>query len=166
MVDKIPAGNLAYPIAPHARNVTVSKYVGRASRNQFEGESGKMKLFPMTEDEAGFLVGLLESPGMEASELSMGSKHRGQMVNIDLMRITSILKSGGLNVYVGSVTDQEGDSSWELTSSLRHIRAWADDMAILSFEVPRTYRVSVTRNGFGAAKRLKMKRRAAAPANG
>lgn len=125
-----------------------------------------MKLFPLTEDEASFLVDLLESLGTEAPELSMGSKRRGQFVNIDLIRITSILKSGGLNVYVGSVTDQEGDSSWELTSSFRHIRAWADDMAIVSFEVPRTYRVSVTRKGFGAAKRLTMKRRAEAPASG
>lgn len=131
-----------------------------------EGKSGKMKLFPLTEDEASFLVGLLEDPDTEAPELLMGSERRSQMVSIDLMRITSILKSGGLNVYVGSAIDQEGDSSWELTSSLQHIRAWADDMAIVSFEAPRTYRVSVTRKGFGAAKRLTMKQRALAPANG
>lgn len=131
-----------------------------------EGMSGKMKLFPLTEDEASFLVGLLEGPGTEAPGLSMESERRSQMVNIDLMRISSILKSGGLNVYVGAVTDQEGDSSWELTSNRQHIRAWADDMAIVSFEAPRIYRVSVTRKGFGTAKRLTMTQRALAPASG
>lgn len=130
---------------------------GEQAVTRIVGKCERMKLFPLKDDEARFLVGMLESPRTEVSEVSTGSKRRRQKARVDLKRITAILKSGGLNVYVGSVADQEGDSSWELTSSLLHIRTWADDMNIVSFEVPRTYRVSVTRKGFGAAKRLKVK---------
>lgn len=130
------------------------------------GKSGMMKLFPLKEDEVSFLIGILEGPRTKTPDILTRSKLRRQMENVDLMQITAVLKSGGLSVYLGSVVDQEGDSSWELTSSLRQIRTWADEMAVVSFEVPRIYRVSITRNGFGAAKRLTMKQRAGAPANG
>jgi hypothetical protein len=56
---------------------------------------------------------------------------------------------------VGSVTDQDGDSSWEVTASLSGIRRWANNAAVTSYEIPRIYRLCVTPNGFGDAKRLK-----------
>jgi len=113
-----------------------------------------MKLFPFTKGEANLLSELLERALFQVADASHGAGEDRHFLSADLMRVASILNSGGLSVYVGSVTDQEGDSMWELTSSLRQIRVWADDMSAMSFEVPRTFNVSVTRGGFGYAKRL------------
>lgn len=116
-----------------------------------------MKLFPFTKDEADLLSDLLERALSQVTDVSLGIGEGRQFVSADLMRVASIINLGGLSVYVGSVTDQEGDSTWQLTSNLRQIRMWANDMSAMSFEIPRTYRVSVTRRGFGHAKRLTMK---------
>jgi hypothetical protein len=113
-----------------------------------------MKLYPLTDEEANFLSRLMEKFGSQLSELQAGGNGKVQTENVVLEKISSVIKSGGLDVYVGSVTDQEGDSSWELTSNLRKIQSWARDMASVSFEVPKTYRVSVIRFGFGAAEEL------------
>ena len=113
-----------------------------------------MKLYPLTDEEANFLFRLMQKFGSQLSELQADNHGKVQTENAVLEKIFSVIKSGGLDVYVGSVTDQDGDSSWELTSNLRKIQSWARFMATVSFEVPRTYRMSVTRFGFGAAKRL------------
>ena len=110
-----------------------------------------MKLYPLTDEEANFLSRLMEKFGSELTGLQAASHGKVQTEDAVLEKISSVMKSGGLDVYVGSVTDQDGDSSWELSSNLRKIRSWARDMATVSFEVPRIYRVSVTRFGFGAA---------------
>ena len=113
-----------------------------------------MKLYALTNEEANFLSRLIERFGPQLSELQADSHGKVQTENVVLEKISLVIQSGGLDVYVGSVTDQDGDSSWELTSNLRKIQSWARYMATVSFEVPRTYRMSVTRFGFGAAKRL------------
>ena len=114
----------------------------------------KINLFPLTKDEAKLLQGFLERALTVSSTVPTDFERHDQPM---LVRIISVIKSGGLKVYAGSVADQEGDSAWEVSSSLRQIRAWAKDMSIMSYESPRTYRVSVKRSGFGCAKRLNWK---------
>ena len=116
----------------------------------------KMKLFPLTKDEAKFLQSLLEKALSLPPDVSRSLGRRDQPT---LLRIISVFRSGGWNLYAGSVTDQEGDSTWEVSSSLRGIREWAKFMSVMSYESPRTYRVSITRSGFGSGKRLNWKPR-------
>ena len=113
-----------------------------------------MNLYPLTKDEANLLLGLLKTALTQASDVPMDD---GKLDQSKLTGIISVIKSGGLKVYLGSVTDQDGDSTWELTSSLRRIHDWADEMSIVSFEVPKTYRISVGRSEFGFPKRLTRK---------
>jgi hypothetical protein len=127
-------------------------------RGPISAGRGTMKLFPFTKSEAKLLSALLERELSQANRTSEYIEARRRFVSADLRRVASIIESDGFSVYVGSVTDQEGDSTWELTSDLQQIRMWANDMSNMSYEIPRTFRVSVTRSGFGYAKPLTKKR--------
>ena len=71
-----------------------------------------------------------------------------------LQRTFRYVKRGGFAVYAGSVTDQDGDSTWHLSSSFTAAQGWADYMAHVSFQKPRIYTVEVTRSGFGPEKQF------------
>ena len=106
-----------------------------------------MKLYPLTDEEANFLSRLMEKFGSQLSELQAGGNGKVQTENVVLEKISSVIKSGGLDVYVGSVTDQEGDSSWELTSNLRKIQSWARDMASVGAFLSDRRAAGLTPNG-------------------
>jgi hypothetical protein len=157
-VTKIPAGNLIKFVAMYMPEMLLYRNIsGEQVATSDVGKSGWMKLFPLTGGEAKFLADLLENTTTQTPVTSAITKRHNPRTNIDPMRIASVMKSGGLDVYVGSVTDQDGDSSWELTSNLSRIRKWADELAVVSFEIPKSYKVLVTRGGFGPAKQIAMK---------
>ena len=64
------------------------------------------------------------------------------------------LLKGGFEPYTGSVTDQDGDASWQITASFRTAKLWARQMSAVSFQKPQIYRIDVRRNGFGREHRL------------
>lgn len=92
-------------------------------------------LFSLTVQESELLADRLEEVG--------GS----EILKAQLLR-------GGFRPYIGSVTDQEGDASWEITTSYRRAKSWARQMSQVSFQKPLIYRVDVLRNGFGRAHKL------------
>ena len=115
-----------------------------------------LKLFTLARSEAILLCKTIDIATGEA--LAGGQTDFLSTLNLkSLRRLQKRLAGGGFGAYVGSVTDQDGDSAWELTSKLSVIRSWSNNMAVVSYERPRTYKIQITRSGFGIAHRLKLK---------
>ena len=115
-----------------------------------------LRLFPFSLPEARLLARVIDFASVKTGIAERKPEISEADFN-NLRKLKSVLSNGGFCVYVGSVTDQDGDSAWELTASLNDIRTWSNDLAALSYELPRSYKVKVTRSGFGSAHRLKLK---------
>lgn len=57
------------------------------------------------------------------------------------------LASGGNELYLGVVTDQDGDASWEIATQVEFIQQWGHNVATVSFETPRIYRLALKADG-------------------
>ena len=71
-----------------------------------------------------------------------------------VVRLLNYFRSGGFQAFSGSVVDQDGDSSWHLSSTLESAQQWADDMTVVCFEEPRIYEIDIERFGFGEEHRI------------